>query len=101
MHLEFAPAEAAQVDFGSRPVLVDARTGAEFKIWFFLMALCWSRHQYTELVFKKGGHLADLPSPRLRMARGCGQAGYLIMPSVRLPGPVPGIHRKSGAWNQG
>jgi transposase len=50
MHLAFAPSEAAQVDFGSGPVLVDPRTGEEIKTWFFLMTLCWSRHQYAEIV---------------------------------------------------
>lgn len=49
-HLEFAPGEAAQIDFGSGPVLVDPRTGEEHKTWFFLMTLCWSRHQYAEIV---------------------------------------------------
>jgi hypothetical protein len=50
MHLDFAPGEAAQIDFGTGPVLVDLETGEEVKTWFFLMTLCWSRHQYAELV---------------------------------------------------
>jgi hypothetical protein len=49
-HLDFGPGEAAQIDFGSGPVLVDPRTGEEVKTWFFLMTLCWSRHQYAEIV---------------------------------------------------
>lgn len=49
-HLDFAPGEAAQIDFGAGPVLVDPRTGEEVKTWFFLMTLCWSRHQYAEPV---------------------------------------------------
>ena len=53
MHLEFEPAEAAQVDFGTGPRLVDTRTGKELKTWFFLMTLCWSRHQYAELVLNQ------------------------------------------------
>ena len=53
VHLDFAPGEAAQVDFGSGPVLVDTRTGEEIKTWFFLMTLCWSRHQYAELVLNQ------------------------------------------------
>ena len=40
MHLNFAPGEAAQVDFGSGPVMVDLHTGEEIKTWFFLMTLC-------------------------------------------------------------
>lgn len=48
--LEFDPAEAAQVDFGAGPLITDATTGASFKTWFFVMTLCWSRHQYAEFV---------------------------------------------------
>ena len=50
MHLDFAPGEAAQIDFGSGPQLVDMRTGEIIKTHFFLMTLCWSRHQYAEIV---------------------------------------------------
>lgn len=50
MHLEFAPGEAAQIDFGTGPQLVDTRTGEIIKTHFFLMTLCWSRHQYAEIV---------------------------------------------------
>lgn len=46
--LEFAPADAAQVDFGAGPVLtID---GISLKTWIFVMTLCWSRHQYAEIV---------------------------------------------------
>jgi len=48
--LEFAPGEAAQVDFGKGPEIVDVYTGEVFKTWFFVMTLAWSRHQYAELV---------------------------------------------------
>lgn len=48
--LEFNPAEAAQVDFGQGPKLVDERTGEEVKTWIFVMVLCWSRHMYAEIV---------------------------------------------------
>ena len=47
--LLFAPGEAAQVDFGSGPVLIDA--GSARRTWCFVMTLCWSRHQYVEFVF--------------------------------------------------
>jgi len=50
-HMTFSPGEAAQVDFGSGPTLEDPVTGKPIKTWFFLMTLCWSRHQYAELVF--------------------------------------------------
>ncbi len=50
VHLDFAPGEAAQVDFGAGPTLVDPITGEARKTWFFLMTLCWSRHQYAEIV---------------------------------------------------
>jgi len=53
VHLDFAPGEAAQVDFGAGPVMVDRRTGEEVKTWFFLMTLCWSRHQYAELILNQ------------------------------------------------
>jgi transposase len=48
--LEFAPGEAAQLDFGAGPELVDEASGEVFKTWFFILALAWSRHQYAELV---------------------------------------------------
>jgi len=48
--LHFHPAEAAQVDFGKGPDLLDERTGRVESTWFFVMTLCWSRHQYAELV---------------------------------------------------
>ena len=48
--LEFAPGEAAQVDFGKGPEIVDVHTGEVFKTWVFVMLLAWSRHQYAELV---------------------------------------------------
>ncbi|MEM5300293.1 DDE-type integrase/transposase/recombinase, partial [Burkholderia sp. JPY481] len=47
--LEFAPADAAQLDFGAGPVLTH-ESGVPLKTWFFVMTLCWSRHQYAELV---------------------------------------------------
>jgi transposase len=48
--LDFAPGEAAQVDFGQGPKIIDVYTGEVFKTWFFVMTLAWSRHQYAELV---------------------------------------------------
>lgn len=48
--LDFAPGEAAQVDFGKGPVIVDACTGKEHRTWIFVMTLCFSRHFYAEIV---------------------------------------------------
>ena len=48
--LEFAPGEAAQVDFGKGPEIVDVHPGEVFKTWVFVMVRAWSRHQYAELV---------------------------------------------------
>ena len=48
--LDFAPAEAAQVDFGKGPTITDVFTGAVLKTWIFVMTLCFSRHMYAEIV---------------------------------------------------
>ena len=48
--LHFKPGEAAQVDFGKGPDLYDDRVGKVIPTWFFVMTLCWSRHQYAEVV---------------------------------------------------
>jgi len=50
MILDFDPGEAAQVDFGAGPLITDAFSGETFKTWVFVMTLCFSRHQYAELV---------------------------------------------------
>ncbi len=49
--LTFAPGEAAQVDFGAGPLLVDPADGRVKRTWCFVMTLCFSRHQYAEFVF--------------------------------------------------
>ncbi len=48
--LDFEPGEAAQVDFGSGPKIIDVYTGQEISTWVFVMTLAWSRHQYAEIV---------------------------------------------------
>jgi transposase len=48
--MTYEPGEAAQIDFGAGPVLIDPETGKSTKTWFFVMVLCWSRHMYAELV---------------------------------------------------
>ena len=50
VRLDFAPGEAAQVDFGAGPMLADA-TGIVRRTWAFVMTLCFSRHQYVEFVW--------------------------------------------------
>jgi transposase len=51
VRLDFAPGEAAQVDFGAGPLLPDPATGRPRRTWCFVMTLCFSRHQYVEFVF--------------------------------------------------
>jgi transposase len=48
--LEFAPGEAAQVDFGAGPKIAEPLTGELASTWVFVMTLAWSRHQYAEIV---------------------------------------------------
>ena len=50
LRLDFKPGEAAQIDFGAGPLITHALTGETCKTWFFVMTLCWSRHQYAEIV---------------------------------------------------
>ncbi|MEW5864473.1 MAG: IS21 family transposase [Pseudomonadota bacterium] len=49
--LVFAPAEAAQVDFGAGPILFDPVQSRPRRTWCFVMTLCFSRHQYVEFVW--------------------------------------------------
>ena len=49
--LNFKPGEAAQVDFGFGPKLLNPETGKIVKTWIFVMTLCWSRHQYSEVIY--------------------------------------------------
>lgn len=48
--LEFAPGEAAQVDFGAGPML-EHPSGQMRRTWAFVMTLAHSRHQYLEFVW--------------------------------------------------
>ena len=48
--LEFKPRECAQVDFGYGPLIHDLKSNKKIKTWFFVMTLCWSRHQYAEII---------------------------------------------------
>jgi transposase len=49
--LHFEPSDAAQVDFGSGPVLTDPATGKERRTHIFVMTLAFSRHMYAEIVW--------------------------------------------------
>lgn len=51
LRMETGPGEDAQVDFGSVGQLVDPRNGVARLAYVFVMTLCFSRHQYAELVF--------------------------------------------------
>jgi transposase len=51
VRLQFAPGEAAQVDFGAGPFLFDPARGEQRRTWCFVMTLCFSRHQYVEFVW--------------------------------------------------
>jgi transposase len=46
-----APGEEAQVDFGSVGQLYDPASGRLRRAYVFVATLCYSRHQYAELVF--------------------------------------------------
>jgi transposase len=48
--LDFAPAEATRLDFGSGPVITDVFTGEVINAWIFVMTLCFSQHGYAEIV---------------------------------------------------
>lgn len=50
VRLTFPPAEAAQVDFGAGPMLLDSARIAR-RTWAFVMTLAFSRHQYLEFVW--------------------------------------------------
>lgn len=51
VRLQFAAGEAAQVDFGAGPMLVDPARDEVRRTWCFVMTLCFSRHQYVEFVW--------------------------------------------------
>jgi transposase len=52
VRLQFAPGEAAQVDFGAGPKLFDPPRGKVRRTWAFVMTLRFSRHQYVEFVWE-------------------------------------------------
>ena len=57
--LKFDPGEAAEVDFGKGPEVVDRRTGELLSNWIFVMTLALSRHAYTEVVTDQKSQLGS------------------------------------------
>jgi len=51
MHIETDPGEEAQVDFGYAGQMWDRAMQQLRRVWFFVMTLSWSRHQYVRFVF--------------------------------------------------
>jgi transposase len=51
VRLTFEAGEAAQVDFGAGPILVDPAAARPRRTWCFVMTLAFSRHQYVEFVW--------------------------------------------------
>ena len=51
VRLTFDPGDAAQVDFGAGPELINPATGQLRRTWAFVMTLAFSRHQYVEFVW--------------------------------------------------
>ncbi len=51
--LDFEPGQAAQVDFGTGPMIMDIFTGEVFKTWVFVMTLFFSRHPCAEMVLNQ------------------------------------------------
>lgn len=72
MRLSFEPGEAVQVDFGSGPKLPDPMTGEATSTWIFVMTLCWSRHQYAEVVWDQ----------KVATWLGCHQRGFRFFGGV-------------------
>ncbi|MHB1934947.1 MAG: IS21/IS408/IS1162 family transposase [Leptospirillum sp.] len=84
--LDFKPGEAVQVDFGAGPLLPHPVTGDPVKTWIFVMTLCFSRHQYAEIVTdpKVGTWLAPCP-PRDPKKKGLVESGVKYVKSAFLP----------------
>lgn len=51
VRLHSGPGEEAQVDFGSAGMQIDPHDGRHRQAYVFVMTLCFSRHQYAEMVF--------------------------------------------------
>lgn len=51
IRLHSRPGEEVQIDFGSAGLMVDPMTSMPRQAYVFVMTLCFSRHQYAEIVF--------------------------------------------------
>lgn len=52
--LDFAVADAAQVDFGQGPLITDRASGEVIKTWIFVMTLAWIRDKTTTSPVESG-----------------------------------------------
>jgi transposase len=82
--LSFAPGEAAQVDFGAGPLLTDPAMGRVRRAWCFVMTLCYSRHQYVEVVFDQTVATWLGCHRRVRVVRRGPRAGHHRQPEPAL-----------------
>jgi len=53
VHLETAPGDEAQVDFGYVGRMRDPESGKDRKTWCFIMTLSYSRHRFVRFVFRQ------------------------------------------------
>jgi hypothetical protein len=91
--LDFAPGDAAQVDFGAGPVLVHP-DGKPRRTWAFVMTLATAATSTSSSSGTRRGHLAGLPPPRLRVVRRRARARHHRQRQVRHhQGLQPRPHR--------
>ena len=81
--LEFAPGEAAQVDFGAGPLLLDPAERAAPHLGVRDDAVLLAPSVRRVRLGPDGGHLARLSPPRLRMVRRRAGAAHHRQPQVR------------------
>lgn len=67
--LEFAPAKAGQVDFGSGPRILDAFGGQKISTWVSVLTLAFSRHQYAGIV----------PDQKVETWLGCRRCAFEVL----------------------
>jgi len=125
--LDFEPGEAAQVDFGKGPTIIDVYTGEILSTWVFVMTLAYSRHHYAQIVTdQKVGTWLGCHRRALSFLMGFLNASLSTIPSAPLSKPASmtlpcnaltqsmpramdssshrarsGIQERRGAWSQG
>ena len=98
--LDFALAEAAQVDLGKGPDITDTFSGHKTATWIFVMTLCFRRHMSAEIVTNQKVD-TWLGCRRRAFEWFSGVPAKLMIdpaeavPSVRSAGPACGIRRTS------